>query len=97
MAHWHSHNPWADRLVYIPSLEELAVCLMANPAMRVQSLLRWQELKRADAYILPKATAKGFHEAGIRFGPDGPDYLSPFCSDAALDLLLRKYRSNAPS
>ncbi len=24
MAHWHNFNPWADTLVYIPSLEEWA-------------------------------------------------------------------------
>jgi hypothetical protein len=26
MAHWHDFNPWAAELVYLPSLEEAALC-----------------------------------------------------------------------
>jgi hypothetical protein len=27
MAHFHDFNPWADRIVYVPNLEEFAACL----------------------------------------------------------------------
>lgn len=26
MAHWHDFNPWADSIVYLPSMEEFAEC-----------------------------------------------------------------------
>jgi hypothetical protein len=99
--HWHDQNPWADRLMYVP-LEELAECFMGigrlvrlndnevtmcDVAFVVQNWRQYGD--KLDAYILtgPLTTA------GIRFGPEGPDYLSPGFSLPKLWALIRKYGS----
>lgn len=91
MAYWHAYNPWAARLTYIPSLEELALCL-ERPVQRVPSSW-WQYGSQLDAYILPPVQHDNLcHSAGIRYGPDGAQYLSPYCNPERLTLLWRKYQ-----
>lgn len=99
--HWHGQNPWADRLTYVP-IEELAECYIAigKPFAWVDGtpilydvahcLDQWGKYgDKLDAYILtgPLTTA------GIRFGPEGPDYLSPGFSLPKLRALMLKYGS----
>ncbi|RUX60138.1 hypothetical protein [Mesorhizobium sp. M7A.F.Ca.CA.002.12.1.1] len=99
--HWHDQNPWADRLTYVP-IEELAECFMGLGRMVHLNdnevtmcdvafvLQNWAQYgDKLDAYILtgPLTTA------GIRFGPDGPDYLSPGFSLPKLRALMLKYGS----
>jgi hypothetical protein len=98
---WHDQNPWNDRLIYVP-VEELAECHIAigRPYLLVdgKSVPYSVELclghfrqygDKLDAYILtgPLTTA------GIRFGPEGSDYLSPGFSLPKMRALMLKYGS----
>lgn len=97
--HWT--NSWND-VVYVP-IEELAECahgigerwgdvdgtffIMTEERM----LAHWKEAgEKLDAYILPQPS--GFHSIGIRYGEDGPDYLSPMGNKSKVEALLQKYR-----
>jgi len=85
ITHWHEDNPWKDEITYV-QLEELAECYPHGP----DSISRWfQYGDKLDAYILP-----GNKEitAGVRFGPEGSDYLSPGFDEHKLRKLLEKYR-----
>jgi hypothetical protein len=97
--HWHEQNPWKDRVLYIP-LAELAECHAAigkpyayldeQPLIYTVAMCldHWREYgDKLDAYVL---TGKTF-TAGVRFGPDGPDYLSPGFSLPKLWKLVQKY------
>lgn len=99
--HWHDQNPWNDHLIYVP-LEELAECCIVigktfaqfddKPLIyEVHHMLdHWNEYgAKLDAYILTGATLT----AGVRFGPEGPDYLSPGFALPKLAALLKKYGS----
>jgi hypothetical protein len=101
--HWHEQNPWKDRVLYIP-LAELAEChqttgkpyayLDEKPLIYTVEMCldHWREYgDKLDAYIL---TGKTF-TAGVRFGPDGPDYLSPGFSLPKLWKLVQKYGNQA--
>jgi hypothetical protein len=98
--YWHDHNPWRDRLVYVP-LRELAECGFAIGAQLAtwngQPLLydvahmldHWSQFgRKLDAYILTGQTLA----AGVRYGPEGPDYLSPGFHLPKLAALLKKHR-----
>ncbi|WP_292362962.1 hypothetical protein [Mesorhizobium sp.] len=98
---WHQENPWKDQLIYVP-IEELAECHMAigrtlaimndKPILYdvAHCLDHWGEYgSMLDAYILTGA----MFTAGVRFGPEGPDYLSPGFSLPKLTALLRKHQS----
>jgi len=101
MHHWHEHNPWGDRAVYVP-VEEMANCV-AGGTIRLPDgsiegrtaefvLIHWQEQfgHRLDAYILPQPS--GRHLLGVRFGPEGPQYLSSEAGDPEkVEALLRRY------
>lgn len=104
--YWHQHNPWADSVVYVP-IEELAMCQHGlGETIQIQSTDDTSEYKiytidmvldhwryhgnQVDAYILPQPS--GHHDMGIRFGPDGPNYLSPHPVKDKLQLLLDRYR-----
>lgn len=94
MAHWHDFNPWADKIVYVPSLEELAQCCSTDIERTVE---RWRTNgSRLDAYILPNPSS--WHSIGVRYGPKGPDYLSPYnrFNETTKSLLL-KYGPKEPA
>lgn len=96
---WHQQNPWKDRLIYVP-IEELAqACHLVGRPVRnlddvttnwdVEDVLHnWQNYgDKLDAYILTGPLMTG----GVRFGPDGPDYLSPGFLLPKLHALKLKY------
>ncbi len=91
MAHWHSQNPWADRIIYLPDLIELANCI--RPDGTDGSLLKhWLSYgPKLDAYILPQKS--GNHSCGIRFGADSSEYLSPSINKYIAELLISKYKN----
>lgn len=96
---WHEHNPWNDHILYVP-IEELAACHMSvgQPYARngdeiliytkEMVLDQWhQHGGKLDAYILtgPILTA------GVRYGAEGREYLSPGFSLPKLWTLVQKY------
>lgn len=87
MAHWHDYNPWADTCLYIPSIAEV----MGHEYERKILIELGAKL---DAYILPQPN--GTYLFGIRYGKEGPDYLSPFIhtkeKQDCLEYLYTKYR-----
>jgi hypothetical protein len=89
MAHWHDFNPWADSVIYLPSLEELSACLDPNDPDR--QINRWhrEHGSKLDAYILPSPS--GDHSCGIRYGAEGSEYYSPFINPHIAELLISKY------
>lgn len=103
-AHWHEYNPWKDRIVYVP-IEELAEALAGGDiGLRDGSIVpldaaflldHWnQHGELLDAYILP--SGEPFRNSpGIRYGCDGPDYVSPGNTNReALQELLDKHQNN---
>jgi len=111
MHHWREHNPWEDRAVYVP-VEELAECVSGGliglpDGSTVRNttefvLSRWHEQcgDRLDAYILPQPNQR--HLLGVRFGPEGPQYLAPHSGkrDMVEDLLRRysnEYAASLPT
>lgn len=88
MAHWHDHNPWADRLVYLPDIDELSACL--DPYNPTRHAKGWRKQhKKLDAYILRQPN--GEHSCGVRFGKRGESYYSPHINPYIAALLLTKY------
>lgn len=87
MAHWHDFNPWADRLIYAPDLDEFLACLQ-HP----QTIAAYREkcltYGKIDAYILLQPS--GHHSGGIRYGSQGSEYLSPHMNHAKLEVLARR-------
>lgn len=93
MAHWHDFNPWANSIVYIPSLEELAECvaggtihiLAENKTVpyNVDYLVEhWQN----EARIMGTPNKldayilpqpNGDHSVGVRYGKEASEYFSP--------------------
>ena len=73
MTYWHDSNPWHERAVYVP-VDELASALRpdVDPSETLAGWMRFGD--RLDAYVLRDSS--GYH-AGIRYGGNGPDYLSP--------------------
>jgi hypothetical protein len=89
MAHWHDYNPWADRLIYIPSLEELAEALQ-YPGIISEKVKQWQKAgKKLDAYVLCQPS--GDHCMGIRYGAEPHEYISPYGNREKLQRLIDKY------
>lgn len=99
--HWHEQNPWNDHILYVRK-EELAECMMAigkSFAMHdgqhliytiEHALEHWETYgSKLDAYIL---TGK-LITAGVRYGPEGSDYLSPGFHMPRLWALIQKYRN----
>lgn len=106
MAHWDAENPWRDGLVYVP-IEELAEALSGgqvkigrdgNVVERTAkyNLERWRKYgDKLDAYVLP--SSDGLHSAGVRYGPEGDEYLSPAAIyPEKLDELVSRYRDETP-
>lgn len=89
MAHWHSQNPWATRLVYCASLEEWLSCL-AIPESRPRYSRMLHDHRIGDAYLLPQPN--GEICMGYRFGPEGSDYWSPPCDQKRAAAIIAKYQ-----
>lgn len=99
-AHWHDVNPWRDSVVYVP-LERLAACAAGGLVREVDGsvvpydadwiLRHWRRCGgQLDAYILPQPS--GVHSIGVRYGADGPEYLSPHNENPDLtNALLAEY------
>lgn len=98
--HWP--NPWSD-VVYVP-LEELAEVaqgigerwsdLQGSPFIMTTEMMleHWRQAgDKLDAYILP--CPSGYHCIGIRYGAEGPQYLSPAGNTEKVTALLQKYTS----
>lgn len=89
MAYWDDVNPWREDLVYVP-IKELAECMMYIDG--ATALSHWQHAgDKLDAYILKNGIS-----AGIRYGADGHQYISPYPDAEKLKILLQKYIKNAP-
>lgn len=88
--YWDKHNPWRDRAVYLPDLNELSACI--NPLAPDDNYNRWLHHYKlmVDAYILPAES--GFHSVGIRYGAEGHEYYSPHVNMSISSLLLLKYQ-----
>lgn len=96
MAHWHDFNPWAEKLIYLPDLEELAAAI-APTTKQEETLAYWRRAgKKIDAYLLPQPS--GDVSVGIRYGADGAEYISIYHNNhAALWELIRKYQPDHPA
>ena len=90
LPHWHKDNPWSEDLVYV-SIEELADCALSRGYGRTRTdvLEQWSHYGIwLDAYILDGQMIT----AGIRFGPEPGDYLSPGFYGEKLRALLEKHK-----
>jgi len=99
VTHWHEDNPWKDSILYVP-LEELAACDASlvgpsiyggSPARTIEGTLdHWKQSgSKLDAYILVGSVRSG----GVRYGPEGSDYLSPMFSLPKIHALKQKYQT----
>ena len=90
MAHWHDFNPWADRLIYVPDLDEFLGCLQYPEAIEFyHEKCEKYFCGKVDAYILLQLS--GLHEGGIRYGAKPEEYLSPYMNSTTLEQLAYKY------
>lgn len=91
MAHWHSHNPWARTLTYLPDIEEVAACYA--PHIHTDLTIRRWEMngQKLDLYLIEDESGSRQHSFGIRYGGNGEDYLSPHMHPRIAELLLAKY------
>lgn len=88
---WRDSNPWSGQCVYVPYRRFLA-CTSLRASQIVDN--GWDESK-VDAYLLPQPD--GSLSAGLRYGADGPDYLSPMVTDAkAAADLATEFGSDGP-
>jgi hypothetical protein len=99
LAHWHEHNPWNDHIFYVP-IDELAECcfLLGQPVYQGMSgetqiytkehlLDNWRLYgSKLDGYVLTGKVVT----AGIRFGPEPSQYLSPGFHTTKLHGLIRQ-------
>lgn len=96
--HWT--NPWAHA-VPVP-LEELADLVAGGniltkegfvPYDRAFILNKWcAETEKLDAYLLPGGLSGAYVSAGVRYGREGRQYLSPMITNQAkAKALLDKY------
>lgn len=97
--HWP--NPWKD-VVYVP-IEKLVECAHgigerwsdtdgSSFIMTKERMLEhWKQAgDKLDAYILPQPS--GWHCIGIRYGADGPQYLSPMGDQEKVAQLLKRFQ-----
>lgn len=90
LAHWHDSNPWADSVCYIPV--ELAAALCEYSWGADETLAHWRQYgEKLDAYILPQPS--GRHCLGVRYGAEGPEYISPHGNEARMALALIAWRA----
>lgn len=96
MAHWHDHNPWATKIIYLPDLDELSACLDPyRPTDQRDSWLHSHPDGKLDAYILPQLG--GIHSCGVRWGIRGDEYYSPHINPYVAELLISKYGPKDPN
>lgn len=89
--YWHEHNPWKERIVYLPDIKEVSACINPEkPFYYYEKCLHIHDL-RVDAYVLEQSS--GFHEVGIRYGAEPSEYYSPHINHYISDLLLKKYKT----
>lgn len=89
--YWDKHNPWRDRLIYLPDLKELSACIRpSDPDKQYRHWLDYHQLM-VDAYIIPAQEGAYCHSIGIRYGAEGPEYYSPHVNMYISSLLLLKY------
>ena len=87
--HWHDLNPWKDKILYIPV--ELAASLCEYSWSDEETLTHWRQYgDKLDAYILPQPS--GLHCLGVRYGADGPEYVSPHANQKALTGVLELFK-----
>lgn len=80
---WPASNPWHARAIYLP-VEDLSLALGHESVPS-----HWMDYgTRLDAYLLPQPS--GSILAGVRYGPGGADYLSPWCEDSTVQEALRE-------
>jgi hypothetical protein len=84
MAHFHSYNPWAHKLVYISSIAE-AIGLAAETRIFNEYGIK------LDAYILRQPS--GWHSFGIRYGKEPYEYLSPSIDPEIAKMLLNRHEA----
>lgn len=90
-AYWHTHNPWADRIIYI-TLDDWLNCLAEQDFHnRLRYRERAQRHGQVDCYILPGPTQCSL---GMRFGLDS-DYYSPLAHEETCRKMVEKYRAAA--
>ena len=88
MAHWHDYNPWANKLIYVPSIAEVI-------GKKAEARILKQYGERVDAYILPQP--EGIPPSfGVRYGKEGHEYLSPYVwhLQKHLERLITKYSNH---
>lgn len=101
--HWHDQNPWKDKIMYVP-IPELAECVVSvGKLVRLPQgeltmcdrdfvLQHWaQHGPKLDGYIFIRGSILA--TAGVRFGPEGHEYLSPAFHFTKLTALMMKYWS----
>lgn len=102
MTHWT--NPW-EAAVSVP-LEDLAGALEGGtiqviggrsvPFDKAFILAYWAKYgDKLDAYLL-QGVPEGHISAGVRFGADGPEYLSPYIEQDRARALLLRFTNGAP-
>jgi hypothetical protein len=82
MPHFHDYNPWAHKIIYVPSIAEVVGPLYEDYVFREYG-------QKVDAYILPQPS--GIHCFGIRYGQEENEYLSPYAEPGLLQVLVAKY------
>lgn len=91
MAHFHSSNSWAHKLVYLPSLEELADEL--GPERRAKSLHHWQACgKKLDLYVIRGDALSPDYSIGLRYGAKPEEYLPIWAPQHTAKKLFNKYK-----
>lgn len=81
--YWHNRNPWKDKLVYV-TLDEINEIINYEPNWR-------QHDYRLDPYLLPSPDPEYF-SAGVRFGPEGADYISLHIDQMKTQALFAKVK-----
>lgn len=67
--YWHEYNPWKDKVVYL-GVRELVQVVGLDKFTTI--ILEYGS--KIDVYLLPQPS--GDHSFGVRYGPDGCEYLS---------------------
>jgi hypothetical protein len=99
--HWHEYNPWKDNLMYVKP-EELASCVLLGSTRGDWSpekiVDHWRQdgsnmRHKIDAYILlPGWNGRtNYISAGIRYGKEGEEYLSPSFEQTKIRELINNY------
>ena len=84
--YWHKYNPWADKILYIPIEDAVALCDYGPRAIN-EILENWrQHGNKLDAYILPQPS--GHHCIGIRYGKEASEYISAFANSVRTEKYL---------